>query len=414
MLSLRNTKTYSCRFGLIAWSATTLALFVASACCGAQNQHSPRKPSVNAANAARRRAAAAIRQHAAREIQIQHERRVTSGMVVVAPRAAIVNPPDLEPRRLARKMLQMMLRPSASYTGIQETVINSPGGTTSEQEVRGDTRGFVRTQFRSPEQMAGDVMIVSPNSFYSYHRAKNLLEVAPWPTEWNDESKRLFVSLGTGSVTARIVGTETIAGRLATIVVLSVPGPGVPNGRVLRKFWIDQQTGIQLRIEKSNSRGQITSTTTMTSITVNPAAPVLPEDFRPQFPGATITPLFPEPQFRSMAEAQNRMPFQPMEPVAAALPPNYQLDGVWVFGDSKQIYQHTVLMRYSDGVTSFCLYEKLVLPANNIVIQHPKTRAFARNQQNWRFALSQGSQLNVQYIGHLTANQAEALYDSMH
>ncbi len=333
------------------------------------------------------------------------------------PRIVATPPGALRPGEIrARKLMKMMLKPTQQYVGVQETTIYGGSGVTSEQDIEGDTDGFVRITFRSPVNVEGDVMIIAPNSFHSYHRASRTLEVAPWPTEWNDEGKRMFANLLNGAVNARMNGTETVADRSAGIVVLTVPaGVGRP-GRILRKLWIDEQTGILLKIQKSNAQGQITSVTTMTSITVNPAVPINPNDFKPQiqFPGATITPLFPEPQYRTIQDAMGHLPFTPAEPAAQSLPVNFQLDGVWGFGEDRaHPYLHSVLLRFTDGVASFSLYERLVPPAKQAPIQTPLPRSFGRSQQMWRVQTPQG-EMNVQYIGHLTRQQAAAVYESLH
>ena len=332
-----------------------------------------------------------------------------------APLVSISKPTRVSDKAIARKLLQSMMRPLLPFTGVQETISYSNGGTVTEQTIEGERNGSVRIQLRSPERIAGDVMIITANNFYSYYRAKNLLEVAYWPTEWNDKPRQMFASLANGSMTARLNGSEMVAGRLASIVTLS--GAAAPGSRVRirRKFWIDDQTGILLKIEESNEQGQIMSTTTMTSIVVNPPSPINPADFKPLFTGAVITPLFPDMQYRSMQEAQGHLPFQPLEFSQAAMPANFQLDGVWGFGDFRaHPYQCSVLMRFSDGVSSFCLYERMVAPAKEKLIEAPKRQSFKKPQQNWRIALPQGGEMNVQYIGHLTGDQVEAIYNSIH
>jgi len=325
--------------------------------------------------------------------------------------AAAPNRPRPAQMREAQRLMRLMLKPTQPYVGVQETQIYGGSSAISKQEVEGDTNGFVRITFRSPASVEGDVMIIKPGSFHSYHKASRTLEVAPWPTEWNDEGKRMFANLINGTVNAWVNGRETIAERSAAIVVLTVPNGALGAGRILRKLWIDEQTGILLKIQKLNAEGQTTSTTTMESITVNPTTPISPSEFQPQFQGATITPLFPEPQYRTMLEAQGKLPFTPLQP--QYVPENFHLDGVWGFGEDRtHPYLHSVLLRYTDGVASFSLYERLVPPANQTPVERPPRQMFMRNQQNWRLMSPQG-EVNVQYIGHLGWQQARALYESL-
>jgi hypothetical protein len=147
---------------------------------------------------------------------------------------------------------------------------------------------------------------------------------------------------------------------------------------------------------------------------VNPASPINPDDFKPNFPGADKTALFPEPQYHTLQEAQGHLPFVPFEPAPQAIPANFHIDGVWGFGADKQHpYLNSVLLRFTDGVGSFCLYERIVPPGKETPIDRPLPRSFARNQQNWRLQLSQG-QMNVQYIGHLAKEAVQRMYNTLH
>jgi len=313
----------------------------------------------------------------------------------------------------ARQLLRMMLKPKQQYIGVQETHLYEGTGLISEQEIEGDTNGSIKVLFRSPANVRGDMMIITPGIFRSYHSSARLLEVAPWPTEYNDESNRMFANLLNGTVTASVTGNEIVADRQADIVELKVPNGAAGAGRVLRRLWIDDETGILLKIQKLNALGHTTSTTTMETITVNPANAINPNEFKPQFPGATITPLFPAPQYRTMEDAQGHLPFTPIEPAPQALPANFHLDGVWGFGEDRaHPYLHSVLMRFTDGVASFSLYERLVPPAKQTPIEAPLRRTFGRNQQTWRIQTQQGV-MSVQYIGHLLPEQTAAIYQSL-
>lgn len=336
--------------------------------------------------------------------RIRNPRVLLSGDGVPRGRRPIEHSPE---EIAARELLRMMLKPTADYVGVRQTVEYGANTITSEQEVEGDTKGNLLIKFLSPEKYAGDVLVISPNRFRSYHHARNEEDVATWPTDWNDEVKNLFAALNR-SVIARKIGEETVAGRKASIVVLSTIKKDGTEGPVLRKFWIDQETGIQLKIEKLRAdTGAVTSTTTMTNITLKP---VNPQDFKPRFPGAKINPLYPPegPLFyHNLAEAQGHLPVQPLIPTV--LPPGYTLDGIWSFPARPNL--RAVLLRFTNGVASFSLFEHRAL-APNAQAKPPAEQVFRHAQQHWILDTSQGL-VGVEYIGHLSAEEAKSLYESL-
>jgi|SRR5579871_2071641 len=334
------------------------------------------------------------------------ERPVRPRLGQNTPRANPPNPGRLAPDKDVMELLRKMVRPTVEYEGTQETVLYGATTQTSEQTIRGDSKGHVRIDFLSPPNVTGDVMLIAPGVFHNYHKSRNLDEMASWPTEWNDQEKRMLEAIRQGVVTVRKTGEEQIAGRSAVIVEFSLRA----NGVVERKFWIDPETGIQLKIEKHNLRGILISQTTMKSLVIGPEARVLPQDFEAKFPGASRTPLFPagSAPFRTVAEAQGRLLFHALEP--ANLPAGFQLDGVWIFGGDGNPKQRTLLMRYTDGVATFSLFERLA-PLKTPEI--PLPRSFRNNLQSWLKGSPDGT-IHIQFIGHLTAEQAEAIFNSLH
>jgi len=278
----------------------------------------------------------------------------------------------------------------------------------STQSIRGDTQGRIRIEFITPVQVTGDVMLITPGGFYSYHNRQKVVDTALWPTGWNEQDKQMFQLIRSGAVIARKVGEEQIAGRNAAIVQLSAARPNGVMGRAERKFWIDMETGIQLQIEKTNANGMPVSRTTMTNLSLYPSG-LNPQLFAPIFPGARPEPLFPEQtQFHSLEEAQGQMAFHAVIP--GALPPGFRQDGVWCFnGALKNPTLETVLLRYTDGVSTFSLYEHL---APKQQAEPPKPGMFRRMQQRW-IINTPGGVMVIQYIGHLPPNQVRQVYASL-
>jgi len=310
-------------------------------------------------------------------------------------------PPRAPQDAAAIALLQRMIRPTADYTGVQMT---QRGQIVSEQAIEGDTHGRIRREFRSPAPLAGDVMITGPNQYRYYHHHSNTLDIAFWPTQWNEHEKTVIAAIRSGRVSVTLAGQETIAGREAAIVALAA------NGRQ-RKYWIDTQTGILLQNEISGPNG-LTSRSWITAITVGPAANVRPQDFAQPFQMARPNPLFPtpQPQFHSLEEAAGKLPFAPLQP--AVLPPGFHLTGIWLFGagPNARAAQPSLLMRFSDGISNFSLYQR---NAPRKAAPAPLRPAqYRRSIQRWEIPVPDGVR-QILYIGHLTPEQAQALHDSL-
>lgn len=301
------------------------------------------------------------------------------------------------------QLLRRKIRPGAEYAG--EQVTESSGGNVSRQRIRGDRGGRIRVDYTSPTDMVGDFLVIAPDQFRNYHRAANRLDIAMWPGAWSEFEKRIFGAIRDGRIQANKVGEEVIAGRNAAIVELK---SDISLGGDVKKFWIDEETGIQLKNERSNARGLI-SRSYMTSITVGPAAGVQPRDFYPPAPpGARVNTLFPhfKPQFATVQEAARQLTFTPVEP--ATLPSGFHLRGVWVFNLPKG--KTGALLRYTDNFTTFSLFQR---PARPEFKEHPAHNAQGqRNIQRWRVP-APTTDLEVVYIGTLTPEQAEALHTSL-
>ncbi|HEV2471778.1 MAG TPA: hypothetical protein VGS41_03880 [Chthonomonadales bacterium] len=309
--------------------------------------------------------------------------------------------PGSKTRAQALALLRHMLHPTSNYRGVQVT---ERGDHSSRQRIEGDTRGRIRRDFETPAAWSGDIMLVGPNHYRYYHARTGTLDIAIWPTQWNAHEAAMFNMVINGRVTASVVGSELIAGRNASIVELKAP---------LRemKYWIDPSTGIQLKNELS-TRGMLTSRSYMTSIVVGPAADVSPRDFQLEAPAARVNQLFPRPQYHSLEEARPVLPFTPIMP--GFIPPGFSLKGVWVFGrrDNPSTGQKSVLLRYSDELESFSLYEHLLRPSAP-PLPRPGPASFRRPIQRWRVSTPDGQRAIV-FIGRLPARQALAIYQSLH
>jgi len=310
----------------------------------------------------------------------------------------------------AVRLLKAMARTRVPYAGEQVTEHN---GRIARQQIWGDAHGRVRRDFLSPENMAGDVMLTAPENYRYFHKRENVQDVAFWQAGAGDELiERVGNMLQKGFVSVARVGEETIAGRSAAIVSVSADRLVGGSGMQL-KFWIDKETGILLKREMSNAMGMV-SRSYMTSVQIG--ADAAPKAiFTPAFIGSVrLRPLFPkESQFATVDEVRSRLPFSPVQP--AELPSGFRLTGVWVLspGEGARRRVTSVLLRYSDGVTTFSLDQRVLPPKSRPLLPLKPGQNPRRPIQIWQATSSANDPLTVIYIGHLTPPQVRALRDSL-
>ncbi|MCW3097107.1 MAG: hypothetical protein JWL77_2725 [Chthonomonadaceae bacterium] len=307
---------------------------------------------------------------------------------------------------VALELLRKMIRPTTDYVGEMVTQVAAQSNFPLQQTIKGDKQGRTLTTFLNGK-LAGDILLVTPGEVRNYHRSTGIMEFALWPNEWDDHEKRMFAAIRSGFYTAHVVGAEQVAGRQASIVeLLPVAGIGEP-GRPQFKFWIDTETGVQLKNEKSDAMGRVLSHRYLTSITIGPNL-LTPEDFNlAKLRPVQTRPLFPpNSQFHSLEQAQGHLPFSPLVPTT--LPNGFHLGGVWIFPGGNNQMQF-VLLRFTDDVTSFSLYERIV---PNTAKPGP-IPAFNRHIERWRVTTPAG-EIEATYTGMLTPSQVQDLYYSLH
>ena len=304
------------------------------------------------------------------------------------------------------QLLQKMLRPTVDYSGEQITETTAGGGHTSQQRISGDTGGRIRLDYASPASLAGDVMVRGPGQYRYLSQRTKTLRVALWPTEYSGPEKQEINEIKAGRLQVTQVGQEMVAGRNAAIIEMDAPN-------FSKKFWIDTETGIQLKIEVSGPRGLI-SRTYITSIQTGPTAGVTRQLFNVPNPNNfTVESLFPNSaRYDNLDAATPNLPFSPLVP--SPPPAGFRLSGVWIFNvNQKRAGSGSILLRYSDGVGNFSLYERL----SNTAPAPPKNpnarRRFRGGIVNWKETLPNGGGIDVTYIGHLTPEQIGLLHDTL-
>lgn len=311
----------------------------------------------------------------------------------------------------ALALIKKMLHPLVDYSGEQITQI-AQQGQTSRQAIKCDMKGRVRLDYREPAALNGDTMLILPGQYHYYHRAANKEDVAVWPTQRDAFEKRMAGLIQQRKVAVTIEGSQQIAGRNATIVQLTPQsGAGLP-GQMQIRFWIDPETGIQLKNERLNG-GMTVSKSELTTVRFGVDAGISTDDFKPFFPGAVLNPLFPidsRPEFGTVEEASSHVPFPILQPTQ--IPTGYALSGVWVFGtENKTGVNISVLLRYTNGVAPFSLYQRRA-KAGQPVRPYRANRRAAASIQRWHL-ISTASDLDVIYIGHLSAADEQTVHDSL-
>lgn len=308
-------------------------------------------------------------------------------------------------------LLRKMIHPTADFVGEQKTEVTEYGGRTSVQKVYGDSKARMRREYIAPNSLQGDIMITAPNRYLYYHHRTNVLDIALWPSEETGRQRRLMQMVMQGHVSVERLGNERIAGRDAVILQI-VPKQQSVNARHV-KFWIDPETGIQLKNEISNAKGLL-SRTYFTSLVVGGGSLFAQHLFEaPSFPKMTPNPLLPpQPQYQNLDEAQGKLPFQPHLPTA--LPKGFQLTGVWsIFPAQMGPQRPAVILRYGDGVESFTLFERLM--PDPIKRMGDATHPLRRGESivHWVIYASGGKTLGMTYIGHLPQEQVDAFIASI-
>ncbi len=306
-----------------------------------------------------------------------------------------------------------MLAPQIAYSGEQVT---ERGGRTSREHVMG-LKNRLRLDFLEPAELDGDIMLIAPNQYRYYHKRTNVLDLAFWPTAQNEGGMQMRVlnAIRQRRIAISQVGQEIVAGHKATIVEISGQGPAGQVG-FQSKYWIEPESGVKLKQETAGPRGVVFSRSYFTSIAIGLEANVLPRDFEPPIlQTATPNPIIPleTQRYATVAEARAKLLFTPLEPTS--LPAGFRLNGVWVFPppNAARLENYAALLRYSDGVTNFNLYERLHPNARPLL--NPDRRIpWRRSIQRWQVTLPGGSTLDILYIGHLTVEQVQAVYRSLH
>lgn len=168
-------------------------------------------------------------------------------------------PPE---ERDARRALFRMMRATRSIAYSAREVVTFRGGTV-EFDVWVDPK---RGSRRESADKRGDIIVDDLKHWWVLsERTGTLIERNSMQAQNADRNRELLVQLK-DSLKAVKTGDDTIAGRPVDIVVVS---PRLDAMGIIRKFWIDRETGLQLKSEERDGSGRVLRSSYFTTVQIN-------------------------------------------------------------------------------------------------------------------------------------------------
>lgn len=205
-----------------------------------------------------------------------------------------------------------------------------------------------RVEYLQPPGRRGEVLI--DDGLRRFHYLPRLKKVQVLPSDQPFILRRRREMLGRlrrGEIFLEAKGVEPVAGRRAVLLEAKSR-----QGQPLRRWWIDREYGVVLRMEELTPGGEVRMRTEYVRLTVPAVVP--PERFAPRFPAPVRRQevLPPSQVFASIEEAQPLVPFTIRRP--QTLPKAFRLVEVRV----RLVGQRPLVsLHYSDEVTSLVLFQ---------------------------------------------------------
>jgi outer membrane lipoprotein-sorting protein len=239
---------------------------------------------------------------------------------------------------------------TAIYVGIQTSRASYPGGlATSQQRIYHQGRSALRLDFLAgPGNLAGEEIVDNGTTFWHFSPSRNTVDIGSTRLRGDRARMRqLFALLDSGQVSARVSGQDIVAGRSCTVVELQMAGTSAP----WRALWIDDATGIQLKIGQYRSDGSFLSSTALTEIEFVPSIPASTFIAPTVPPTATVNHIGP-PRRLTLADVQARVHFTIRQP--DYLPPGYAFDSA---GTTAFFGSQMAILRYRSGPQTISIFE---------------------------------------------------------
>ena len=253
-------------------------------------------------------------------------------------------------------ILKRMLEADASTTieGDQRTTIYGDNGrqTTSTQHVLRDGSRGLRIIYSSPPKMAGTTFVDDGTTLWKFNPRLNRVDqsgsklkkrIARYPAIMRDRGQRLL--------NVSIKGPDTVAGRPCTIIVVDRKR----DTGLIRRFWVDNATGVQLAMEVQERSGTLKSKTEFTQIAFNVSVP--PGSFSQPATSqtATVDPPTGGSSANSLQSASAQAGFPLLSP--GPLPPGYKFQSAQVTVFEKRMKM--VHARYLNGLDTLSIFQRL-------------------------------------------------------
>lgn len=260
---------------------------------------------------------------------------------------SIVTAQGIDGPTVLKKMLDAEKK--VSFTAHQVTTIARKPAVTSEQIIyKAGNRGM-RMEYIEPPGLRGEVMADDGKTLVHYIPKEKVARKHP--------SRLAIMGMRTGQAgkafsrggfQVNLVGKDKIAGRNAYVIEVR---PKMRRGVPARKFWVDTEKWIKLKTEDIAPDGTVTSMSYYTKI-----------DFVNDIPNAKFHIDLPDgvriEQDRgdrhsmSIEQARQKAGFR-------VLAPSYLPSGFKAAGATVMPFRHgqLVVVRFSDGVSSFSLFQ---------------------------------------------------------
>lgn len=190
-----------------------------------------------------------------------------------------------------------------------------------------------RTEYFSPEVLAGRIIIDDGSSVWRFSPQANLWE----PVECGRAHQRDHLNVDVlENFTLSIVGDDIVAGRRVHVIHVRPRLPGESS----RRLWIDREHYLLLAMQVESSNGRMTSSSRFKSIEFNPG------DISPS--------LFEVPKaVESRPASEEKPPFPARKPRYA--PEGYKLVGTnWNSVGNMRWYQ----FQYSNGANTISVFQR--------------------------------------------------------
>lgn len=249
-------------------------------------------------------------------------------------------------------LLKRMIEADAqtSIEGDQTTTIYRDGRPiVSEQHVLRDGARGLRIVYNAPPRMQGTVVVDDGNCLWRYDSRRNTLEVSPSKIKKRMEQyPSILRAHHNRQLVVSVMGAGAVAGRPCTIIQvqrLRDPGP-------IRTFWVDDATGVQLKMQMNERSGAPRSVTEFTSIAFNVAIPAGSFAKPATPPSANVVEQTPPPVASSIPSAQVLAGFPLLQP--GYLPPGYRFASAQV-----STFQHRQMVhaRYVGGLDPLSIFQ---------------------------------------------------------